>query len=293
MPQKKLYNHKSIYEDYACREYLFKSEEQIIKELAAFLPGARMLDMGVGGGRTTSYFAPLVKSYTGADYSPGMISECRKKFGNRFDFIECDARHMSCFESNSFDFVLFSFNGIDSFGQDDRSAALKEIRRVLVNGGYFCFSSHNLDWQGLGGLFSIGYIFRKLFLNNTGNNKKHRTGESTDAQYDAKKSSISSNKVFSALKSIFIYVRLHFLNLSFDTGRMIKRLRSNGYGMIYDNSLGGKARIYYISYGFQLIQLQQHGFYSIISYSNEGVEAGSSDDLRDSPWIYFICRVKK
>ena len=57
-------------------------------------------------------------------------------------------RHLSAFEDAYFDFVLFSFNGIDSVEHRERLVILREIRRVLKEGGYFGFSTLNLNsWQ--------------------------------------------------------------------------------------------------------------------------------------------------
>ena len=102
-----------------------------------------MLDIGVGGGRTTRYFAPLVKSYMGIDYSEGMVALCKSKF-KHYKFQYADAKDLP-FETNSFDFVLFSFNGIDGATHDDRLKILEEINRVTKPRGYFCFSTHNLN----------------------------------------------------------------------------------------------------------------------------------------------------
>lgn len=41
-----------------------------------------MLDIGVGAGQTTPYFAQSVKEYIGIDYSSQMIQACRS-YGNR------------------------------------------------------------------------------------------------------------------------------------------------------------------------------------------------------------------
>src|SRR5665811_2163389 len=124
MDQKNIYNHVRISKDYARRDYLDKAETQIIEELRDILPKLNMLDMGVGGGRTTGYFLPMVNSYIGADYAPNMIAECKKK--KIFEVL--DVRNMDKFSDNMFDFVLFSYNGIDSFGPEDRETALKEIK---------------------------------------------------------------------------------------------------------------------------------------------------------------------
>jgi len=86
----------------------------------------------------------LTQNYTGIDYSKGMIKACRKKFKS-LEFIHCDAGNMNIFNDNSFDFVLFTFNGIDCMSHEKRIKILKEIYRVLNFNGVFVFSSHNLD----------------------------------------------------------------------------------------------------------------------------------------------------
>ncbi len=55
-----------------------------------------------------------------------------------------DVRNMEIFENDYFDFILFSFNGLDAMSHEDRIRALKEIHRVAKNEALYCFSSHNL-----------------------------------------------------------------------------------------------------------------------------------------------------
>lgn len=106
-----------------------------------------MLDVGVGGGRTTVHFAPLVRSYAAADFSTAMIESCRRRFDGRpYRFEVADARSLSPFGDASFDFILFSFNGLDYIDHDGRNAALSEIRRVSRPGALFLFSSHNMRY---------------------------------------------------------------------------------------------------------------------------------------------------
>jgi SAM-dependent methyltransferase len=140
---KQTYESTEIVESHSAKSGLQKPEKTIIELLRNELASYRMLDIGVGGGRTTAYFAPLAKEYLGVDYSQPMIESCKKKFP--FDFRVCDARDMHAFPDANFDFTLFSFNGIDYMNQEDRIASLKEIRRVTRRGGKFCFSSHNLN----------------------------------------------------------------------------------------------------------------------------------------------------
>src|SRR4051812_41914145 len=100
-----------------------------------------MLDIGVGAGRTTPHFASRAKSYTGIDYSHGMIAACRRKFADqpawRFEY--GDARDLCQFAERSFDFVLFSYNGLDYVSHRDRLLALSQIARVCRPGGLFLF----------------------------------------------------------------------------------------------------------------------------------------------------------
>jgi ubiquinone/menaquinone biosynthesis C-methylase UbiE len=134
---------------YARQSNLFPPEETILHLMLPELRTARMLDLGVGGGRTTLHFARCVREYVGADYSESMIRECERRFATYPDplsFVVSDARSLQMFADGSFDFILFSLNGIDSVNHSDRMTILKEIRRVGRPGGWFCFSSHNLNF---------------------------------------------------------------------------------------------------------------------------------------------------
>ena len=134
---------------YARGSTLLPPEETILRLMSPELRTARMLDLGVGGGRTTVHFARCVSEYVGADYSESMIRECRRRFARYpgpLSFVVCDARSLQLFADGSFDFILFSLNGIDSVNHSDRLVILKEMRRVGRPGGWFCFSSHNLNF---------------------------------------------------------------------------------------------------------------------------------------------------
>ncbi len=253
-----LYDTEHISCDYAARDYLDMAEKTFIEEFSKKLTEMDMLDMGVGGGRTTKYFAPLVKNYTGADYAPYMIAACKKKYGDSYKFIECDVRDMNSVSDNSFDFILFSYNGIDSFGHDDRLHALAEIRRALKPGGIFFFSSHNLNWSGLYGIFS----------------------------FRAKEGSCFSLKKPGRL---FNLLRLRYLNKSVSMKRHIKKLRKKKAGHIYDNSLNGKAGIYYITAEEQVKQLHDAGFNITATYSRSGIKTDDEEILDSGCWIYYLC----
>jgi SAM-dependent methyltransferase len=54
-----------------------------------------------------------------------------------------DARDLSGFGDKTFDFVNFSFNGIDYVDDEGREKIFFEIWRILKPGGIFFFSTHN------------------------------------------------------------------------------------------------------------------------------------------------------
>jgi ubiquinone/menaquinone biosynthesis C-methylase UbiE len=103
-----------------------------------------LLDLGVGAGRTTEILRGFTRNYYGVDFSPEMIDQCRKRFPD-LHFLVGDARDLSVFTSDSFDVVLFSFNGIDYVDHAGRIRVLAEVYRVLRPGGFFIVSSHNRD----------------------------------------------------------------------------------------------------------------------------------------------------
>jgi ubiquinone/menaquinone biosynthesis C-methylase UbiE len=134
--------------EYASLDFLFEPEKKILDELRPRLADARMLDVGVGAGRTTVHFAPLVREYVGVDVSAKMVEACERRFarlGDRATFLVADARDMAELEDESFDIVLFSFNGLDIVGDhEERLRSLLELHRVCREDGTLVFSAHNL-----------------------------------------------------------------------------------------------------------------------------------------------------
>ncbi len=124
--------------------WLDRGEETSMLRVADEVRGGPLLDLGVGGGRTTSLLRMLSAEYVGVDYTPSMIESCRRRFPTeRFEL--ADARDLSVFPDGYFAAVLFAFNGIDAVGHEDRQRIIGEVRRVLRPGGYFVFNSHNHD----------------------------------------------------------------------------------------------------------------------------------------------------
>ena len=108
------YRNTAIVGQYMRRDDILPGERYLFGSIRERLLGANLLDIRVGGGRTSRLMLDLTRSYTGVDYSPQMIGACRKRFPDQADmFREADARNLAFAADDFFDVVLFSFNGID------------------------------------------------------------------------------------------------------------------------------------------------------------------------------------
>jgi len=142
----KIFGKPSVVSFYASKSDLQPPEKRFIEEHASELAAAHLLDIGIGGGRTTLHLPARVKSYTGVDIAAAMVEATRARFGGErcdLDLRVADARDLSAWPRDAFGAVLFSYNGIDYVSRDERMIVLAEIRRVLQAGGLFCFSSHS------------------------------------------------------------------------------------------------------------------------------------------------------
>jgi ubiquinone/menaquinone biosynthesis C-methylase UbiE len=135
------YNKADVAAHYAGMSYLTPCERLLFETYIK--PGMTILDLGVGGGRTTSWLASIASRYVGIDYSEAMVQQCRSRFPH-LEFLVADASDLSVFPSASFDAAVMAFNAIDYIVPDEaRARFLKECLRVLRPGGVFIFSSHN------------------------------------------------------------------------------------------------------------------------------------------------------
>lgn len=140
------YAREDVLTYYQNLETLFETEKVLFEKLFPTIKDSKILDIGVGGGRTTKYLLQISNDYTGVDYVAQFAAETGKKYPNT-NILCGDARSLKDFEDQIFDFVLFSYNGIDYVSNEDRLKALNEIYRVLKQDGIFMFSSHNRDYQ--------------------------------------------------------------------------------------------------------------------------------------------------
>lgn len=210
---------------------LFPGEKVLFEKLSAKIKNSKILDIGVGGGRTTGYLLPLSSDYTGVDYVPEFVERVKGKYESG-NFLAADARDLKEFADETFDFVLFSYNGIDAVSHEDRIKILKEIYRVLKTGGTFMFSSHNRDYQ----------YFKK--------------------PYWLIKPRINPAFVKNLLSYVFFLPR-HL--------RMKKEeVETNEYAIVNDSDHRYSLLLYYIGIGWQVKQLEEIGFSNIEAYNAEG-----------------------
>jgi ubiquinone/menaquinone biosynthesis C-methylase UbiE len=140
-PNLHIYNSPEVAAHYAGLDYLTPCEKIMFQ---AFLEkGMSVLDLGVGGGRTTPFLSSLAGRYVGVDYAEEMVLSCRRKFPD-LEFRTGNAADLSMFPDGSLEAVIMAFNALDYVIPDSaRLSCLREIRRVLSENGTLIFSSHN------------------------------------------------------------------------------------------------------------------------------------------------------
>jgi SAM-dependent methyltransferase len=131
------------------RSWVDRGESTMFLEVADEVRGQPVLDVGVGGGRTSWWLRMLSRDYVAIDYSPEMVAVCRRACPG-IDVRVGDARDLSDFDDDHFGLVVFTFNGFDSMNHEDRRRVLEEFRRVLRPSGLLMFSTHNRCGPGWG-----------------------------------------------------------------------------------------------------------------------------------------------
>ena len=210
---------------------LFEPEKVLFEKLSPAIRNKKILDIGIGGGRTTKYLLQITDDYTGVDYVREFAEEAGRKYP-KAKISWGDARDLKEFEDDSFDFVLFSFNGLDCVPSQDRLKALKEIYRVLKKGGYFMFSSHNQDYK----------YFKKL-------------------PWERK---IEYNAQFLKFSLYCLYhLPKHFKMKKYE-------IQTNDYAVVNDPDHRFSLLLYYIGIDKQVKQLTDLGFSGVEAYDKDG-----------------------
>lgn len=255
-PNQLAYAKTSLVRYYAHLHQLQPAEQAILARFQERLSAMAVLDLGIGGGRTTQYLLPQAGQYTGIDYSAEMIAACRQRFGQSSATLAVmDARDLSAFADHSFDLIWFSFNGLDYVDHGDRLRILQEVCRVGKPGAYFVFSSHNL--RGMTRVFDY---------------RQH----------------LSFNPL-----TTYVDLAMWGLLRWFNRGLSLADLEQADHLILRDESHNFALRTYYIDPVAQVEQLA-FGFHSIEVYPwGQSIPASHLDDaaLAAPLWLYYCCQV--
>jgi SAM-dependent methyltransferase len=239
---------------YVGRLALEPPERALLEELRAQLPEMDVLDIGVGAGRTAHTIAAVAGRYVGVDLSPSMIESARAlvREDDRVSFEVGDARDLSCFHGRGFGLVLFSHNGIDGVSLEDRQIVLREVRRVVADGGVFAFSAHSL----------LALPFSSALRRPSLRSPLRSTWRSVDRS-----------------------ARLALLNRRVD----LDAARRQGWARIRDEAHGFSLLQYYVMPAVQLEQLAEAGFAEARVFDMRGREVDPTSPGRD-PHLFYVCR---
>jgi len=234
---------------YSIDQGLNPPEQRVFTELADEVKNKPILDIGVGGGRTTAALLNISSDYVGVDYMQEMIDACRTRFpGIRFE--HADARSMPQFPEKSFKLIVFACNGVSMVDHHGRLAILSEVRRLLAPGGVFVFSTYNKN--------SAEY---------------ERWFEFPTFDYAANPIRLAVRTVRFAIDTIRGLInRLRYLRFE---------VHAEEYSIINDRCHHYATMLYYISVENQLKQLKAAGFDSvpvIYDVSGELVDSSSRSD---------------
>jgi ubiquinone/menaquinone biosynthesis C-methylase UbiE len=252
MENKEFYEQKNIGEFYNNFHQLFDSEITLFEIAAPDYTGKIMVDIGIGGGRTTEFLLPKCSKYMGFDYSETMIVEALKRFPET-DLKVGDARNMDFISDNFADFVLFSYNGIDSVNNEDRGLILKECYRILKAGGSFAFSCHNAGYK----------YFDKMPWQQP-------------LKYDY---------------YYFKHILKVLLNLSRINRLKKQNQYSENYSIIIDEAHFYSLFHYYVKPAYQVEVLEAMGFDNIKIIGKDG-KIVDSHNTAESDFLYYYCKKK-
>ncbi len=89
-----------------------------------------ILDVGTGTGGFAGILLDCTSArITGIDFSPEMLNEARKTYGNKINFINLAAHELTQFETASFNFVTAAFS-LHDMDDEYRLDVLRQMQRV-------------------------------------------------------------------------------------------------------------------------------------------------------------------
>lgn len=238
-----------------------RGERAAFEWVAREARGGRILDIGVGAGRTVPALTALSSDYVGIDYTPELVAVCHEKHPG-VDVRVGDARDLSAFADGSFRLVVFSFNGIDAVSHKDRAHVFAEVRRVLAPGGLFFFSTHNRRGPLHHERFRLGvYMTRNPFK--------------------------LARRVMTALRAVprTLYNRVKLGRLGYEAdGYSVQNASAHSHGIL----------IHYVTLEEQRIELEDAGFEpNPVVFSNvDGRRVDETTDVSGVEWFHLIARAR-
>ncbi|MCB1692159.1 MAG: class I SAM-dependent methyltransferase [Pseudomonadales bacterium] len=258
-----VYRDPGVVDAYRNLDYLEPAEEWLLREYESSLPQMRMLDVAVGCGRTTRYFADRVQSYLGVDFSPGMIEVCRERFAetDRLRFEVADMSDMSGVTSESFDLVLVSYNAMSALDHAARQRAFREFARVMRAGGTLLFSNFNIPYVPIS--FGLWTAFRKATLSNP-------------------------KTYYWRLKK---WVRINYL---LNDHRLVKDVSKLGHVELIDGYHDYRLKHYYVRGSEQIAQLERD-FENIRVFARGGEEllTPAAWDNATDEWLFYFATKRR
>lgn len=144
------FSHPETVADYAraaLRVGLWASERVVLER---FVPRAgRVLELGCGAGRVAAGMAREGWSdVLATDFSPAMVDAARAvvEATGTGRSVRCEVADATAlpYPDNTYDAVVFAFNGLLMIPKSERrAAAMREVARVLKPGGVFVFTGHD------------------------------------------------------------------------------------------------------------------------------------------------------
>jgi len=141
------YENAELVEDYVTSNKLEPAEVMIFMKYRDEIVGRRVMDIGCGAGRVTSYLSRWAGHTVGVDFSSVMIEHCRRALPD-IEFVCCNVRDLrSSYPARSVDVAVFTFNGIDTLSHEDRLTSFAGLHEVLAPNGLLIFSTHNRRYR--------------------------------------------------------------------------------------------------------------------------------------------------
>ncbi len=244
------YSRPDVVQWYAAQSGLQPGERALLTAYRDELENALLLDIGMGGGRTTEALLPLAGRYVGVDYAAPLVEAARQRFP-QVDLRWADARELGSLGLREVDVAWFSFNGIDYVDHAGRMAVLRQVRAVLRPGGLFLFSSHNRDLAGAGRLPWLRPRPTRRWLRQTAHAARHLSQ----------------------------HLRMRGL-----------QRQEEGYALLNDDAHDYTLLTYYVSREAQEQQLRDAGLEPVAVYRQDGEPLTPGRTDTTSVWLHYAAR---